>query len=68
MYDYSTLHQIIELQYKRKTGSGYDDDTILSQSLQLGQGYITPSNYLQNINNILVKPEKIPETNPVYLH
>ncbi len=67
MYEYSTLHEIIELQYKRKTEG---DNSLLEQSIQVGKGYITPSNFLQNFaNNMLVKSsDDIQETKPIYLH
>jgi len=66
MYEYSTLHEIIELQYKRKIEG---DNSLLEQSIQLGKGYITPSNYLQNLNNMFIKSsDVIPETKPIYLH
>ena len=66
MYEYSMLHEIIALQYKKKTEN---DNQLLEQSIQLGKGYITPSNYFENINNMLIKSDDtIPESKPIYLH
>jgi hypothetical protein len=68
MYNYSELHQIIELQYAKKQ-SGNDKwgwGSFFDQSLMLGKGYVTPSNYLNNINNIINKNED--QGNPLYLH
>ena len=71
MYDYSTLHQIIELQYAKKVSSSDDNKwgwgSFLDQSIMLSKGYVTPSNYLNNINNIINKNEE-EQGNPLYLH
>ena len=72
MYDYSTLHQIIELQYAKKkaTSDKWKWGSFLDQSMQLGKGYVSPSNYLTNLNNILNKDgrDNQDDGNPLYLH
>jgi hypothetical protein len=77
MYDYSTLHQIIELQYAKKASSsehnkwggwGGLDGSFFDQSFMFGKGYITPSNYINNINNIINKSNEENQGIPLYLH
>ena len=74
MSDYSTLHQIIELQYAKKQDKdsdikGWHWGWFFNQSFMLGKGYITPSNYLNNINNVINKNENDKnQGNPIYLH
>jgi len=71
MYDYSTLHEIIALQYAKKESNdnnGWGWGSFIDQSLMLGKGYVSPSNYLNNINNIINKSNQEEQRNPLYLH
>ena len=69
MYDYSTINEIIELQYAKKTN---DDWSLLEETLKLGRGNIKPSNYLENIKNNIINNNNIEipikHEEPLYIH
>lgn len=52
-YNYSQLNDIISLQYAKKDGD--NDNWFLEQTIQMGKGYIKPSNYLKNIGNKIIE-------------
>jgi hypothetical protein len=73
MYDYSKIHDIIELQYaKRKGGSSNTDMWFWEETLKLGSGNIKPSNYLQNVGNNIFNKNNIEIPNmddePIYIY
>lgn len=69
MYDYSTINEIIELQYAKKTNN---DWSLLEETLKLGRGNIKPSNYLENIKNNIINNNNIEipikDEEPLYIH
>ena len=68
-YNYTQLHQIIEMQYKINNNLNKDDNSLLNQTAKLFKGYINPSSYLNNImsnnnNNLNII---IQEDEPLYI-
>jgi hypothetical protein len=46
-YNYSQLHDIIELQYAQKQNE--NEDWFLEESIKFGKGYINPKDYANNL-------------------
>ena len=46
-YNYSQLHDIIELQYAQKQNE--NEDWFLEESIKFGKGYIKPKDYANNL-------------------
>jgi len=70
MYEYSTINEIIELQYAKNKSNEW---SFLEETIKLGKGNIKPSNYLQNITNNIVNRNniEIPSSNndePLYIY
>lgn len=68
MYDYSTINEIIELQYARTNN---DEWSLFEETLKLSRGNIKPSNYLNNIKNNIINKNNIEipiKEEPLYIY
>ena len=64
-YNYTQLHEIIEMQYKNNGKIEDKNKKFLNESAKLLKGYINPSTYL---NNIMSSTEiSIVEDPPIYI-
>lgn len=66
-YNYTQLHQIIEMQYKVNYDESNKNLWFLNQSAKLLKGYINPSSYLNTIMSGNEKPSIKEEDPPLYL-
>jgi hypothetical protein len=70
-YNYSQLHDIIEIQYRKKDDK--NANWLLEETLKYGKGYITTGNYLSNIANKISETSKSSKSlseidEPLYLY
>ena len=65
-YNYTQLHQIIEMQYKVNNDESNKNKWFLNQSAKLLKGYIKPSTYLNTIMSGNDK-QNIKEDPPIYI-
>ena len=68
-YNYTQLHQIIEMQYKNNNSSTDTNDRswFFNESAKLFKGYTNPSKFLNTIisrNNNIIPDEELP---PIYI-